>query len=127
MWKISLLDLCNDIKYCTEYKPIMSSGLIHFWCIYIYLIGYLQQSLYDYNFTAYQIVHYNYLHVDDLLISFFFYLINAALLLINISVERYIHRFGTYISVSNKGVCLISFNKFSYPPIISGLNNTEIN
>lgn len=49
--------------------------------MYIVLIGYLQQSLYDYNFTAYQIVHYNYLHVDDLLIKFFFHLINSELLL----------------------------------------------
>lgn len=49
-------------------------------------------------------MYYNYLYVDDLLISFFFYLINVVFLLINIFVERYIYRCGIYILVLNKGV-----------------------
>lgn len=48
MWKISLLDLCNDIKYSTEYK-LQTYHVIDKWIdtflMYIVLIWYLQQSL----------------------------------------------------------------------------------
>lgn len=46
MWKISLLDLCNDIKYSREYKPIMSSGLIDTFLMYIYSLNWVFAAIF---------------------------------------------------------------------------------